>query len=155
MSKKIENDPVRVDTDMIDRLRTVLTRGQRQLRLTYTDDTLSPTQLEVLVMIVRRGPIRLSEVADLEGLNPTMLSRIVGKLEVAGLVTRNADTVDGRVIHLAATDDGRALHEIIRRQRSEALAYALDQLSATERRILAQAMPVLESVVESLKLPRR
>jgi len=146
-------DLVHVDNEMIDRLRTVFTRGQRQLRLTYTDETLSPTQLEVLGMVVRRGPLRLSEVATLEGLNPTMLSRIVAKLEVAQLVTRTTDVTDGRVIHLGATDQGEELHEMIRRQRSEALAYALEQLSTSERKTLAAALPVLELLVETLRLP--
>ena len=129
-------------------------RGQRQLRLTYTDDSLSPTQLEVLAMVVRRGPLRVAEIASLEGLNPTMLSRIVAKLEVAQLVTRRADDFDGRVVHVATTDQGRTLYEMIRRQRSDALGVALDQLSPDQRRTLSDALPALEALVESLKQSR-
>jgi len=140
--------------ELVDRLRTVLMRGQRQLRLTYTDDSLSPTQLEVLAMVVRRGPLRVAEIANLEGLNPTMLSRIVAKLEVAQLVTRSADDSDGRVVHVATTDQGRTLYEMIRRQRSDALGVALDQLSPDQRRTLAGALPALEALVESLKQAR-
>ena len=141
--------------ELVDRLRTVLMRGQRQLRLTYTDDSLSPTQLEVLAMVVRRGPLRVAEIASLEGLNPTMLSRIVAKLEVARLVARHSDDADGRVVHVSATDEGRALYEIIRRQRSDALAVALDELSPDDRRTLSNALAALESLVASLKQPRR
>ncbi|MBW4030126.1 MAG: MarR family transcriptional regulator [Acidobacteria bacterium] len=147
-----ERDPP--DGDVVDRLRTVLMRGQRQLRLTYTDDSLSPTQLEVLAMVVRRGPLRVSEVASFEGLNPTMLSRIVAKLEVAQLVTRITDVDDGRVVHVAATAQGRTLYETIRRQRSVALALALDDLSPRERRTLAAALPALETLVASIKQRR-
>jgi len=50
-----------------------------------------PSQYEVLVTIVGRGPLRHAELAVLEGINPTMLSRIVGKLESAGLVARTQD----------------------------------------------------------------
>jgi DNA-binding MarR family transcriptional regulator len=155
MSKKIEKTLGHGENEVIDRLRTVFTRGQRQLRLTYTDETLSPTQLEVLAMIVRRGPLRLSEVATLQGLNPTMLSRIVAKLEVAHLVTRTTDATDGRVAHLAATEQGKALNEMIRRQRSAALAFALEQLSTSEQRTLSEALPVLESLVETLRVPQQ
>ncbi len=139
------------DGELIDRLRVVLARGQRQLRLAYTDDTLSPTQLEVLAMVVRRGPLRLAEVANLEGLNPTMLSRIVAKLEEARLVTRIADAVDGRVVHLAATDEGRTLYEVVHRQRTQALASALGRLTSGERRELRGALPALERLVASLQ----
>ncbi len=140
--------------ELVDRLRTVLVRGQRQLRLSYTDDALSPTQLEVLAMVVRRGPLRVAEIADLEGINPTMLSRIVAKLEASQLVTRHVDDADGRVVHVSATDQGRALYEVIHRRRSDALASALEQLSPEERRVLAGALPTLESLIARLKQPR-
>ena len=151
MTTRRERDGDPEGAQLVDRLRTVLIRGQRQLRLSYTDDTLSPTQLEVLAMVVRRGPLRIAEIANLEGLNPTMLSRIVAKLEVAQLVARRSDDADGRVVHVGATDQGRALYEIIHRQRSEALALALEQLSPDERRTLTGALPALESLVASLK----
>ena len=39
----------------------------------------------------------MGELAEIEGLNPTMLSRLVGKLEAAGLVQRRrAPTTAGR-----------------------------------------------------------
>jgi DNA-binding MarR family transcriptional regulator len=143
------------ETELVDRLRAVLIRGSRSLRLTYTDENLSPTQLEVLAMVVRQGPMRLSEVAENDGLNPTMVSRIVAKLEESRLVRRTPDPLDGRVMHVTATDEGRALHGVIRRRRSEALQIALEDLSFEERASLTQAVTVLESVVESLKERRR
>lgn len=143
------------ETEIVDRLRGVLIRGSRGLRLTYTDEDLSPTQLEVLAMVARRGPMRLSEVAENDGLNPTMVSRIVAKLEDAGLARRTPDPLDGRVMHLTVTDEGRALHDVIRHRRSEALRVALEDLSPGERETLSRALPVFESLVESLKERRR
>jgi DNA-binding MarR family transcriptional regulator len=137
--------------ELVDRLRTVISRASRQLRLTHSDESLSPSQHEVLAAIVRRGPLRLSELAASEGLNPTMLSRIVAKLEDAELARRTPDDVDGRVVHLAATDKGRSLYKTIRAQRTDALKFALARLSPSERYALASAMPVLESLVETLK----
>jgi DNA-binding MarR family transcriptional regulator len=86
-----------------------------------------------------------------EGLNPTMLSRIVAKLEAAGLAQRTPDELDGRVARLAVTDAGRTLYEVIRSERTEALLSALERLSPLEQRKLVAAIPVLESVVEVLK----
>lgn len=155
MTQQPQTDTIETDAELVERLRTVLVRGSRRLRLTYTDENLSPTQLEVLAMVVRRGPMRLSEVAEDEGLNPTMLSRIVAKLEDADLARRTSDPLDGRVVHLSATDEGRALHDVIRRRRNEALRTALEDLSTGERRGLASAVSVLESLVESLNERRR
>ena len=48
----------------------------------------------------------LGELAEFEGLNPSMLSRVVGKLEPMGLIRRYADPADGRVAHVAITPAG-------------------------------------------------
>jgi DNA-binding MarR family transcriptional regulator len=132
-------------------LRTVIGRLGRRLRQTQAGANLSPSQYEVLVTIGQRGPLRLSDVAVIEGLNPTMLSRIAGKLEAAGLVQRAPDASDGRVAFLSATQAGRELVARVRRERTVALTAVLDGLGDDERRALEAALPVLESVAEVLK----
>jgi DNA-binding MarR family transcriptional regulator len=134
-----------------EQLRRIVARLGRTLRLTHVDGSLSPSQREVLSTIVREGPLRLSELAAGEGLNPTMLSRIVGHLETAKLVTRTSDGADARVVHLTPTDAGRALCEEMRNERTDALLYALNQLSADQRRVILEALPVLELFEDSLR----
>jgi DNA-binding MarR family transcriptional regulator len=143
--------PTRAGVESADQLRRVVGRLGRTLRLTHVDGSLSPSQREVLSTIVRRGPLRLSELAAEEGLNPTMLSRIVGRLETAKLVTRTPDQGDARVVHLAATEAGQAVWEEIRNERTDALLFALGKLPADQRRTIEQALPVLETLVESLR----
>jgi DNA-binding MarR family transcriptional regulator len=132
------------------RMRRAIGRLNRRLRLTRAGAELSPSQYEVLATIVKRGPLRHAEIAVIEGLNPTMLSRIVGKLEAAGLVTRLADPADGRVVHVAATKKGRDLVARIRSERSDTLSVALMGLSEDEHQTLLLALPVLESLAERL-----
>ena len=91
---------------LAEHLRVVLGRLNRSLRLTHTEKDLSSSQREVLMAIARAGTLRLSDLAREEGLNPTMLSRIIAKLEAAGMVTRTCDPQDARVIHLTATPQG-------------------------------------------------
>jgi DNA-binding MarR family transcriptional regulator len=121
------------------------------LRQTRAGAELSPTQYQVLATIVRTGPVRLSDLAADEGLNPTMLSRIAGKLEAAGLVIRTSDASDGRVAHLAVADPGRQLVERVRAERTDALSRALGSLSDRDRRTLMVALPVLETLAEALR----
>ena len=123
----------------------------RSLRLTHSDGNLSPSQREVLSTIVRRGPVRLSDVATDQGLNPTMVSRIVANLEAAALVTRMPDKADARVVHLAPTEAGRALWLEMRNERTDALLAAISRLSKGEQLELIRVMPVLETLVEILK----
>ncbi|MGO8859500.1 MAG: MarR family winged helix-turn-helix transcriptional regulator [Acidimicrobiales bacterium] len=136
------------------RMRRAIGRLNRRLRQTRAGAQLSPSQYEVLATIVGRGPLRHADLAVMEGLNPTMLSRIIGKLEATGLVARLADAGDGRVVHVAATKRGRDLVARIRSERSDALSVALKGLSDDERQRLMAALPVLESLVERLGDPR-
>jgi DNA-binding MarR family transcriptional regulator len=137
--------------EVADRLRAAVPRLSRSLRLTHADGNLSPSQREVLFTITRRGPLRLSELAASEGLNPTMVSRIVSHLENAQLVTRSPDGTDARVVHLESTNAGRALCQEMRNERTDALLFALEKLSARQRRELTDVLPTLEALVETLR----
>jgi DNA-binding MarR family transcriptional regulator len=143
----IREDPA----EMPNRVRTVVARLGRHLRQTRAGAGLTPTQYQVLATVVRLGPVRLSDLATEEGLNPTMLSRIAGKLEAAGLLVRAADATDGRVAVVSASDDGLRLVRRVRSERTDALSRALDGLGPGQRRTLADALPVLEALAESLK----
>jgi DNA-binding MarR family transcriptional regulator len=140
-----------VQTESAERLRRIVGRLGRSLRLAHVDDRLTPSQREALSTISRQGPLRLSELAATEGINPTMLSRIVTNLEAAKLVTRTAGAADARVVHLAATQKGHALCNEIRNERTDTLLYALAQLSSQQQKTLSEALPVLESLVETLR----
>jgi DNA-binding MarR family transcriptional regulator len=114
------------------------------------DAALTPTRISLLLTIDRRGPVRLSEVGESEGLNPTMLSRSVSQLVDAGLVARESDAGDRRAAWVSATDSGHTLAERMRRERTSAVNEALAGLSASERRILEEAIPALEALAEQL-----
>jgi DNA-binding MarR family transcriptional regulator len=133
------------------RTRRAIGRLNRSIRQTRAGAALTPSQYEVLVTIVGQGPLRLADLALAEGLNPTMLSRIAGKLEASGLVDRVADPGDGRVVHLAASPKGRELVHQVRGERADALSVALEGLTDDERRRLAAALPVLEALTERVK----
>src|SRR5436305_1965396 len=78
------------------RLRTAIGRLSRSLRTTAAGKAagLTPTGISLLLNVDRKGPMRLSELAAAEGINPTMLSRIVGDLVGQGLLERSSDEGD-------------------------------------------------------------
>lgn len=143
------------DPEVVYHLRSAIGRLGRYLRLTHADGRLTPSQREVLGLLVRRGPRRLSLLAAEEGLNLTMASRIVSHLERVGLVTRTPDPDDARVVHVDATEAGRAVVAQIRLERNRALAEAIGSLSVRDRTVLRDAVPVLERLVDALKSDSR
>ncbi len=141
-----------VDTETAQRLRMVFGHLSRVLRPTEASLSadLTPTRVAVLLNTVRNGPIRLSEVAEQEGLNPTLLSRTVAHLAQDGLVTRTPDETDRRAAWLDATPAGRDLAERIRAQRTRAVQDGLAELSPAERALIEAALPALEQLAQHL-----
>ncbi len=142
-----------LDTATATRLRTVLGRLSRQLRTTSasTDAGLTPTKISVLLSVDRRGRSRISEVAELEALNPTLLSRTISTLVDAGLLDRVCDAGDRRTAWVQVTDEGHQLAERMRRERTDVVNRGMSALPAVERRIVEQAIPALEALADELR----
>ena len=132
-------------------IRSVIGRLARGLRQAGSQSDLSPSQYEVFGTIARRGDLKLSDLAAIEGINPTLLSRIVAKLEADQLVKRAPDAEDRRVAHVVPTAKGRRRYEQIRNARTDAVSLAIAGLTDAERRRLAAALPVLESLAATLR----
>jgi DNA-binding MarR family transcriptional regulator len=132
-------------------LRAVIGRLARLLRPTRAAGALTPTEISVLFAICRDGPLPLASLAEREALNPTMLSRVIGGLTDAGLVTRTVSPDDRRSAHVTATAAGRRLRERIRSERDAVLAEALAALAPAQRRSIEAAVPALEALAERLR----
>jgi DNA-binding MarR family transcriptional regulator len=145
--------PPILDEETAVRLRVAIARLSRRLRPTAAGAAagLTPTRISVLLTIVRRRQIRLSELADTEGLNPTMLSRVISDFVADGLVARTSDDGDRRAAWVTPTTAGRRLAERIRRERTAALNRALEGIDVDDRLLLEQALPALEGLAEQLQ----
>jgi DNA-binding MarR family transcriptional regulator len=138
-------------TETAARLRTAVGRLARRIRPTRVGADLTLTEATVLASAARNGPVGLSWLAREEGMNPTMLSRVVWRLEDAGLLARRPDPRDRRAALVDATPAGRQLHERIRAERTDALSQLIEHLGADERAALDAALPVLEQLARDLK----
>jgi DNA-binding MarR family transcriptional regulator len=105
----------------------------------------------VLGTAARRGPLRVTELADIEGVNPTMLSRVVGKLVDAELVVRTPDPDDLRSGTLRSTSAGRARQKRVRARRAAAVARGAEGLTDAELRALVAALPALEKLADAVE----
>jgi DNA-binding MarR family transcriptional regulator len=142
-----------IDLDTASRLRVAVGRLSRRLRTTAAGSAagLTPTRISVLLTVVRQGPIRLSDLAKVEGLNPTMLSRAISALVEAGLLARISDDGDRRAAWVQVTAAGATLATRMRRERTDAVGGALEALTGEDRRLVEQALPALEALAEQLK----
>ena len=145
------------DTETTPRLRAVIGRLSRRLRPTDAAVAagLTPTKISVLLHVARAGQIRLSELSEAEGINPTMMSRVIAALTEAGLVERVSDPSDRRAAFAEATPAGRKLADRIRRERTDALNVALEGLDERERSQIETALPALERLAEQLRVGER
>ncbi|MFI6448690.1 MarR family winged helix-turn-helix transcriptional regulator [Kitasatospora sp. NPDC050543] len=75
------------------------------------------------------GPQRVQELADTVHLSQSALSRLIGRLEKAGLVARTMCEVDRRGIFVMLTEEGRARYDQARPLHREVLARTLHRPS--------------------------
>ncbi|MDA8265525.1 MAG: MarR family winged helix-turn-helix transcriptional regulator [Actinomycetota bacterium] len=132
------------------RLRIAVFRLAKRLKPTSAAGALTTTEVDVINTVARIGPVKLSELAGQTGLNPTMLSRVVSKLEEHGLLRRLGDALDGRVCRVEVTAAGGELRERVRSERNDVLSSELALLPAGARSALLAALPALESLAERL-----
>jgi DNA-binding MarR family transcriptional regulator len=129
------------------RLRVSSTRLARLLRR-QGDTGLSPSQLSALTSVEVHGPMTLGALAEHERVAPPSVTRVVGKLEELGLVTRLADASDRRVQRVSLTDAGAALLAEVRQRKDVWLAARLAQLDEDRRARLADALDALDALTQ-------
>ena len=133
-------------TSIAAHLRVVIARTARRLRQEAGVD-LSPSLAAALGTIERHGPLTPSEIAACERIQRPTATRIIARLEEAGLVTRAADPADGRSSLVSISADGRALLERLRANKDAFLARRLETLAADDRATLERAAKILERVL--------
>jgi DNA-binding MarR family transcriptional regulator len=111
---------------------------------------LTGPRLSALSVIVFSGPLTLGELAAAEQVRPPTMTRLVTALERAGLVRRESDADDRRVVRLRATARGEQLLLAGRSRRVKRLASPIAELTAAERKTLADAADILASVIARL-----
>ena len=116
---------------------------------------LTPTAISVLLNVARNSPIRMGDLAESEGVNPTMLSRAISGMVDKGLLERMSDLDDRRAAWVSITKQGRRLTERIKSERTEAVNAAMGELSPGERGAIERALPALEALDQQLKEARR
>jgi DNA-binding MarR family transcriptional regulator len=109
---------------------------------------LSPSQTAALATIERHGPLTPSELAVRERVQRPTVTRVLARLEEAGLVLRAGDPADRRSCLVSISGEGRELLAEARTRKDAYLARRLESLSEADRAALDRAAAVLERMLE-------
>jgi DNA-binding MarR family transcriptional regulator len=111
-------------------------------------DEMSLTQALVLSTLRDRGPQRVTDLADIEGIRQPTCTGLVNTMEAEGWVARTVDPSDRRAVVVELTSGGRAVLEEITNSRSVLLDRYLSELGNADRQALTAALPSLQRIIE-------
>lgn len=104
------------------------------------EDRVTLPQLRVLVLVASRGTMNLSAVAAALDVHPSNATRACARLTKAGLLTRQASTIDRRNYLVSLTADGHALIDTLVEHRRQAITAVLERVPSRRRGALVSAV---------------
>jgi DNA-binding MarR family transcriptional regulator len=132
------------DEPSTDAERLALVIGRLNRRMQAATGGLSHGLLSAMAVIAKRGPLRLSDLAQLEGVSAPSMTRTVAELEARGYVVRRPDPVDGRAVLVTAAEAGTAAILDARTTRAQLVSELLAALDPRDAAAIAEALPALE-----------
>lgn len=119
------------------------------MRLAAREDVASgvgPARLSALSVLVFRGPLSITELAEAERVRAPTMTRIVAGLEDAGLARKQPSSSDRRSVVVSATRRGHRALQTARVRRIRALAARMEDLSGRDVAVLRRAAELMERI---------
>jgi len=104
------------------------------------DSPVSLTEARIILEIHYRPQVKAGDLIQDLGIDRGYLSRIIRRLERAGLILRRTHPQDRRIRILSLTDQGRALLRELESRSSAQIRGLLNSLAPKERESLVEAM---------------
>jgi DNA-binding MarR family transcriptional regulator len=141
--------PTPADHELATRLHSVAIHLLRRLSREDRALGVSPARLSALSVLVFGGPRTIGQLAAAEHVTPPTMTRLVAAMEREGLVARDADANDGRIVRVKATSEGKRLLLKGRDRRVQVLEAKLRALDDDEKWALKTAVDQLERVLSA------
>jgi DNA-binding MarR family transcriptional regulator len=110
--------------------------------------SISMAHFFLMSMIDKHGAVPMTRVAELLGSGLSTATGLVSRMEERGLVRRDHDTKDRRVVLVSLTDVGAAEVRDLHETRQRRMAAAIAHLSASEQASLLISIRSLRSALE-------
>lgn len=130
-------------------LRSAVTRLYSRFRSERVEGEVSEAALLVLVVLGKRGPMSLSDLADAGRVTLGSVSQTVRRLEELGHITKARATDDRRKVIFTLTEQGRDAADASRRHREDWLNHRLTQLTAGEQDDIRRVASLLLHIADS------
>ncbi len=140
-------EPIPAPETAEDALLSLMMALGRRMRQRQPGDVIDYSAFPILKLLTHQGPMRLSALAQVLGLDASTVSRHARQLEDKGLLERTEDPDDGRASRVAVSENGQACLAQGFETRRHVVATALEGFSDDERETLRT---LLQRLVESL-----
>ena len=104
---------------------------------------LTPERLRTLTNIQTHGPITVTALAELEGLRPATISRMIASLETQDLVRRSADKNDKRSVFISTTAKGRQVYQRASDEYLKHIREAIGNLEPEQAKLVSSLVTLL------------
>lgn len=109
------------------------------------------TRLHLGIMgLLSRGNMTASELARLTVVRRPEMTRLIDQLVKAGIVRRETDSKDRRVINIALTDHGRVMLDELNKKVKDNLRLELAGLASEDLAAMSQALDTLRRIAGKL-----
>ena len=131
-------------SDVAQRIHSAAIHLLRRLRREDAAMGVTAARASTLSVVVFGGPITLGRLAQAEQVSAPTMTRLIVGMEEEGLVKREADSSDRRVVWIKPTAKGTRLLTEGRQRRVDALARDLAALDPADLQVLSRAAEILE-----------
>lgn len=131
----------------VDAVQAWIERRKRAMARDMHECGQSPAQLHVLGLLNEMGPTTISHLAALVGITPPSVSAMVDRMVDTGLVVRERNEDDRRVVTVSLGQAGKQAIEAALGGRREMLERVLSQLDDEELRTTLRIIERLEEAI--------
>jgi DNA-binding MarR family transcriptional regulator len=101
---------------------------------------------------VKKGGIPVTKIAPQMGIEPTSLSRLLNTMEDKGLIYREKDTVDRRVVNLFLTEKGLELQKISKKIVIDYNNYIFSHLDENEKETFFKVIEKINALTNDISM---
>lgn len=129
-------EPIPAPETAEDALMSLMMALGRRVRQRQPGDAIDYSAFPILKLLSHQGPMRLSGLASVLGLDASTVSRHARQLEDRGLIERTEDPDDGRASRVAISEMGNTCLAKGFETRRQLMTHALDGWTDEERETL-------------------
>ncbi len=139
----------RFDLRVFQALRRIIRAVDLHSRKLSTQHKITGPQLVCLLSVEEHEPVTPSAIARHVHLSPSTVVGILDRLEAKGLVSRERDLTDRRLVQISLTEEGNALVVSAPSPLQDTLAKAMNELPKAELSTIAES---LDRIVEMMEV---